>query len=37
MRAFNEGETPMSFPASALRDTAVWLIDEPTSIFVKKK
>jgi 6-phosphogluconolactonase len=34
-RSFNEEETPMSFPASALRDEALWLIDEPTALFVK--
>lgn len=35
VRAFNENETPMSFPASALRDKAIWLIDEPTALYVK--
>ena len=30
-RALEADETPMSFPASALRHDATWLIDEPSS------
>jgi 6-phosphogluconolactonase/glucosamine-6-phosphate isomerase/deaminase len=28
VRALEAAETPMSFPASALRDKATWLLDE---------
>lgn len=33
-RALETDETPMSFPASALRHAAVWLIDEDSSVLL---
>ena len=36
VRALEAAETPMSFPASALRDTATWLLDEDSAALLGK-
>lgn len=35
VRALEAAETPMSFPASALREKATWLLDEDSAALLE--
>ena len=37
VRALESKETAMSFPASVLREKALWLIDEDSAVLLSKK
>ena len=37
LKALEREETPITFPASALKEKAIWLLDEPSAILLTKK